>query len=64
MTDTSTYSVLSLMKNEGPFILEWVAYYKLLGFDNIVILPMTAKIRLLKYYSIWKKWDWYDITEL
>jgi len=52
------------MKNEGPFILEWVAYYKLLGFDNIVILPMTAKIRLLKYYSIWKKWDWYDITEL
>ena len=25
------------MKNEGPFILEWVAHYKALGFDNIVV---------------------------
>lgn len=25
------------MKNEGPFILEWVAHYKTLGFDNIIV---------------------------
>jgi len=37
MADTRTYSVLSLMKNEGPFILEWVAHYKALGFDHIVV---------------------------
>ena len=24
-------------KNEGPFLLEWVAYHRLIGFDNIVV---------------------------
>lgn len=37
MADKKTYSILSTMKNEGPFILEWVAHYKALGFDNIVV---------------------------
>lgn len=31
------YTVLSTMKNEGPFLLEWVAHYKALGFDDIVV---------------------------
>jgi len=31
------YTVVSAMKNEGPFILEWVAHYKTLGFDNIIV---------------------------
>jgi hypothetical protein len=30
-------TLCSLMKNEGPYILEWVAYHKNLGFDRIVI---------------------------
>jgi hypothetical protein len=31
------YALISTMKNEAPFILEWVAHYKALGFDEIVI---------------------------
>lgn len=31
------YTVVSAMKNEGPFILEWVAHYKTLGFDDIIV---------------------------
>jgi hypothetical protein len=25
------------MKNEGPFILEWIAYHRVIGFDKIII---------------------------
>ena len=32
-----TYTVISTMKNEGPFVLEWIAHYKALGFDNILV---------------------------
>lgn len=32
-----TFTVVSTMKNEGPFILEWVAHYKALGFDHMVV---------------------------
>ncbi len=31
------FAVVSTMKNEGPFILEWVAHYKALGFDYVVV---------------------------
>jgi len=26
------------MKNEGPFVLEWIAYYKAVGFDGIYVV--------------------------
>lgn len=29
--------VTTTMRNEGPFILEWVAWYLMLGFDHIVV---------------------------
>ncbi|MBK5934922.1 glycosyl transferase family 2 [Rhodovulum imhoffii] len=32
-----TYTLISTMKNEGPFILEWIAHYKALGFDYLVV---------------------------
>lgn len=32
-----TKTVITTMKNEGAFLLEWVAHHKALGFDNIVI---------------------------
>lgn len=32
-----TYTVVSTMKNEGPYILDWVAHYKTLGFDHILV---------------------------
>lgn len=31
------YTVVSTMKNEGPYILEWVAHYRALGFDRVVV---------------------------
>jgi len=30
--------LFSAMKNEAPFLLEWVAYHKAIGFDQIVIV--------------------------
>ncbi len=32
-----TYTVVSTMKNEGPYIIDWVAHYRTLGFDNILV---------------------------
>jgi hypothetical protein len=31
------YTVITTMKNEGAFLLEWVAHHKAMGFDSIVI---------------------------
>ncbi len=30
--------VVTCMRNEGQFLLEWVAYYRALGFDEIIVL--------------------------
>lgn len=32
-----TKIVVSTMKNEGPYLLEWLAYYRSIGFDGFVI---------------------------
>lgn len=32
-----TYLIYTTMKNEGPYMLEWVAYYRSLGIDQILI---------------------------
>ncbi len=29
--------IMTCMKNEGPFILEWVAYHKAIGFDDFIV---------------------------
>jgi hypothetical protein len=29
--------IVGCMKNEGPYILEWVAYHRAIGFDNFII---------------------------
>lgn len=29
--------LFSAMKNEGPFVLEWVAFHKIIGFDRILV---------------------------
>jgi hypothetical protein len=34
---TGGFTVITTMKNEGAFLLEWVAHQKALGFDRIVI---------------------------
>ncbi len=34
---TDTYTVVSTMKNEAPYIIDWVAHYKALGFDHILV---------------------------
>ena len=32
-----TYTLVATVKNEAPFLLEWVAYHKMIGFDDILI---------------------------
>lgn len=32
-----TYTILSMMKDEGHSLVEWVAYHRHIGFDNIVV---------------------------
>ena len=37
MSRQGSFTVVTTMKNEGAFLLEWVAHHKALGFDSIVI---------------------------
>mgnify|MGYP001799600699 CR=1 FL=1 len=30
-------AIVTTMKNEGPFILEWLAYHRAVGFDDIIV---------------------------
>lgn len=34
---TSGKVIVACMKNEGPFLLEWIAYHRAIGFHNLVI---------------------------
>lgn len=38
MTQNLRYLVVTPTRNEGPFLLEWVAWYKMLGFGDILVL--------------------------
>lgn len=31
------YTILTMMKDEGPDLLEWVAFHRMIGFDNICV---------------------------
>ncbi|HSF92841.1 MAG TPA: glycosyltransferase family 2 protein, partial [Paracoccaceae bacterium] len=35
--DTGRRILFSAQKNEGPFLLEWIAYHKVVGFTDIII---------------------------
>ncbi|MGB7318259.1 MAG: glycosyltransferase family 2 protein [Planktotalea sp.] len=37
MSVSSKTALVACMRNEGPFIVEWVAYHRVIGFDRIVI---------------------------
>ncbi|MDC7676502.1 glycosyltransferase family 2 protein [Asticcacaulis machinosus] len=34
---SATVTVVMIAKNEGPYLVEWLAYHRVLGFDEIVI---------------------------
>lgn len=34
---SSRAAVAACMRNEGPFLLEWIAYYRAIGFDEILV---------------------------
>lgn len=38
-----TTTLIATARNEGPFLLEWVAYHRAIGFDRIVILSDTSQ---------------------
>ena len=35
--------LLSAMKNEGPDVLEWALYHRLIGFDHILVYTNGCK---------------------
>jgi len=35
--DANSTAIITTMKNEGPFILEWVAYHKAIGVDRFLV---------------------------
>lgn len=37
MGKKATYTILSMMKDEGHSLIEWVAYHRHIGFDNICV---------------------------
>ncbi|SHH17596.1 Glycosyl transferase family 2 [Cognatiyoonia sediminum] len=37
MAEQETFLIVTTMKNEGPFMLDWVAYNRSIGFDDILI---------------------------
>lgn len=37
MTNPIKCSLVGTVKDEGPYLLEWITYYRLIGFDQIVI---------------------------
>ncbi len=37
MAQRAQYTILSMMKDEGHSVLEWVAYHRHIGFDNICV---------------------------
>lgn len=36
-THSGRAAIVTTMKNEGPFILEWLAYHRAIGFDDILV---------------------------
>lgn len=37
LTEISGFCLIATMKDEGPWLLEWVAHHKAIGFDRIVV---------------------------
>ncbi|MEE2944852.1 MAG: glycosyltransferase family 2 protein [Pseudomonadota bacterium] len=36
-TSKNSVTIITTMKNEGPFILEWIAYHRAIGVDNFMV---------------------------
>jgi len=39
---SQTTTLIATARNEGPFLLEWVAYHRAIGFDHIVIVAAPS----------------------
>lgn len=37
MADDERFLIVTTMKNEGPFMIDWIAYHRAIGFDDVVI---------------------------
>ena len=36
-SDTSLTTIVTTMKNEGPFLLEWIAYHRAIGVSDFLV---------------------------
>jgi len=51
-------------KNECPYMLEWVSYYKIIGFDRILVVTNNNSDQTIPLYErIKAKYDWFDFIE-
>lgn len=55
--------LVSSMKNEAPYILEWVAYHRVIGFDNILIYTNNNSDRTLELFKKLDIFDWFNWKE-
>jgi hypothetical protein len=64
MSEQGSRVIVSTMKDEGPYILEWLAYHKVIGFDHFVVYvndcwDMTSDIlqTMAAHFGIISYWD-------
>lgn len=63
-----TVALCAIMRNEGPYVLEWIAYHRVIGFDQIIIYDnqstddLPAICRLLAEAGVILYVPWPDPT--
>lgn len=56
-------TVVCPVRNEGPFILDWVVWYRMLGFSKIVILTNDCTDHSLDLLAALKAAGWVDFVD-
>lgn len=51
-------TVVASMRNEGPFIVEWVAWYRMLGFTDVVVVTNNCTDRSPELLDALQKAGW------
>lgn len=52
--------LVSSMKNEGSYVLEWLAYYRHLGFDNVLIYTNDNTDSSVELFERLDRLDWFN----
>lgn len=58
MANSKKHVVVAAMRNEGAFILEWVSWYKMLGFDDVLILTNDCNDHSVEMLDLLQSKGW------